>query len=373
MQKFNCLIMLSLCSFFSVFLVGCHPPEPIKIGFIGGTTGRVADLGISGRDAIQLAVEEVNLEGGINGRTLQLIIKNDQQNEEKARQAVAELIEEQVEVVVGPMTSDMAMVIVPELNRAKIVCVSPTVSTEKLSGKNDYFFRVTATTKNNASQSGAYHARTGKIHRLAVLYDLNNQAYSTNWLKYFRQEFEQKDRQIIISLGFDATAGDVFSEAVNQVLAVNPEGILVIGNSMDSALICQQIRKANTHVYITLADWGATERLLELGGKSVEGATAIQVFDRADPSSYFQQFRETYLERFQEEPGFGGVLAYDAAKVVVHALKIRKKGQSLKEAIDQMAEIQGLQMPISFDEYGERKKSNSRMSIISGSHFVVLE
>ena len=91
----------------------CKPSEPIRIGFLGGTSGRVADLGIAGRDGVQLAVEICNRSGGVSGRKVQLIIKNDEQTPEVAERGVRELIAEGVLAIVGPMTSAMGMAVVP--------------------------------------------------------------------------------------------------------------------------------------------------------------------------------------------------------------------------------------------------------------------
>lgn len=89
--------------------VGCESNTPIKIGFVAGTSGPVADLGITGRDAVQLIIDQTNREGGIGCRQIQLITKDDQQNPDLARQSVQELIDEGVVAIIGPMTSDMAV------------------------------------------------------------------------------------------------------------------------------------------------------------------------------------------------------------------------------------------------------------------------
>ena len=68
-----------ICLLFWTILFSCKPSEPIRIGFVAGTSGRVADMGIAGRDAAQLAVDQRNNAGGILGRKVQLIIKNDEQ------------------------------------------------------------------------------------------------------------------------------------------------------------------------------------------------------------------------------------------------------------------------------------------------------
>ena len=58
-------------------LAGCAPPEPIRLGFIGGVSGRVADLGIGGRNGAALAIELRNKSGGVNGRMVELIVEDD--------------------------------------------------------------------------------------------------------------------------------------------------------------------------------------------------------------------------------------------------------------------------------------------------------
>ena len=58
-------------------LVACQKPEPIRIGFVGGLSGRVADLGGAGRNGVQLALEQRNAAGGINGRSVELVVRDD--------------------------------------------------------------------------------------------------------------------------------------------------------------------------------------------------------------------------------------------------------------------------------------------------------
>ena len=156
-------------------------------------------------------------------------------------------------------------------------------------------------------------------------------------------------------------------------MAAEPDGILIIANSMDSALLCQQIRKSNHSIKITLADWGATERLLELGGKAVEGVTVVQTFDRDSPNPKYQAFRKTYLERYDREPGFPGVYAYDAAQVILTALSAQKKGQNLKETVLSIRQFDGLQGQFSFDDYGDVMRSNASISIVRNRKFVIME
>jgi branched-chain amino acid transport system substrate-binding protein len=354
-------------------LSACKKEAPIHIGFVGGTSGRGADLGISGRDAAQLLVETRNCQGGIKGRRVQLLIRNDEQDPEVARRAVKELIEAGVEAIIGPMTSEMAMAVTPLLDEARVVSIAPTVTTEKLSGRDDHFFRVTTTTRSYARKSAHFNAGPGGMRRVAATYDLGNRAYCENWLENFTAVFTAQGGEILTAIGFDTGEGGGFLELARELLRHGTDGVLIIANSMDSAMICQQIRKLDPQIRITLSDWGATERLLELGGRAVEGVMVIQPFDRHSTAPRYQQFRAAYLKRYGREPGFPGVYAYDATHVLLTALSARGKGRGLKETLLEIRTFEGLQGPIGFDDFGEVKRSSASISIVRNQKFIVLE
>lgn len=95
---------------------GCDRNEPIKLGFVGGLTGRNSNLGVAGREGALLAVEQANEKGGIKGRQIRLIVKNDEQNSDVALKVDKELIEEGAVAIVGHMTSSMSLAAVPLMN-----------------------------------------------------------------------------------------------------------------------------------------------------------------------------------------------------------------------------------------------------------------
>jgi len=370
-RRFTCLGMMIgviLC----VVLSGCSPSEPIRVGFVGGTSGRAADLGVAGRDSVQLAIEERNQGGGISGRRLQLIVKDDEQDPEVAKRVVQELINEGVAAIIGPMTSAMGAAVAPIADQAKILLVSPTVTTEELSGKDDHFFRVSSTTREFARRTALYQLKTNRMRRVAAVYDLGNRAFSENWLKNFTEAFAQGG-QVVLTLGFQVGNDTTFLSIAQELLADDVDGVLIIANSMDSALLCQQIRKLDARIPIVLSDWGGTERLLELGGKAVEGVNVVQTFDRNSSAPRYQAFRQTYLERFHREPGFPGVYSYDATTVVLDALSQRQGEQSLKETVLAVRTFEGLQSSFSFDDYGDVKRPHISIGIVRDGHFLVVE
>jgi branched-chain amino acid transport system substrate-binding protein len=313
-----------------------------------------------------LAVEMRNQQGGIKGRRVELIAEDDQQDTEVARQAVARLLARQVPVIIGPMTSAMAMVVVPEINAAGIPLIAPTVTTNALTGIDDQFFRVVAPTATHVLKSAEYHFVEQGLRRVALVCDLRNKAYSESWAGDFRKAFAAMGGSIVAELGFDSS--DSLAALATKVLARKPDGVMIIANSVDTGLLVQQIRMRNASVRLGTAEWAATERLLELGGKAVEGLVVAQYVDRESKAAAYLSFRHAYRQRFAQEPGFAGLTAFDATNVALDALAGQSSGQTLKEAILAHGEYAGAQSPIRFDAHGDTRR-DTFLSVIRDGEF----
>lgn len=362
---------------FSVFLVltlalfGCAPPEPLKIGFLGGLSGRVADLGEAGRSGTLIAVEEINGQGGVNGRRVELLVQDDAQQPESALKAVDALVAAGVSAIIGPMTSSVAEAILPAVERAGIVTVSPTVTTTILSGKDDLFFKVAPPIAENTRIS-AKHLFGRGARRLAIAYDLSNRAFSADWAVQYRQDFSALGGLVVAEATF--TSGDErgYGNAVQQLIDARPDAFLFISNAVDTVRLIQIVRNRGLSLPVTTSPWAATEHFIELGGRTVEGVTLTQFFDRSDNSPGYRRFADTFRARFKQEPGFASVAAYDATRATLGALaKSGQGGAALKAALLSGATFEGLQQKWQFDRYGDAQRAtyltvvnNGRLSIV---------
>ena len=355
--------MLATCLF---WVLACAPPEPVRIGFLGGLSGRVADLGIGGRNGAILAVEMRNQQGGINGRPIELIAEDDQQDAAVAVLAVARLLARKVELVIGPMTSAMALTVLPQFNAAGIPLISPTATTNALTAVDDQFFRVVAPTAAHVFKSAEHHFCRSGLRRMVLVCDLRNKAYSQSWADDFRTAFERLGGQVTAAVDFDA--GESLAVVASRVLASKPDGVVIISNSVDTALLVQQIRMRDTAVRIGTSEWAATERLIELGGRAVEGLVVAQYIDRASTAPTYLAFLRAYRERFGHEPGFPGLTSFDATNVALDALAARSRGQSLKQALLAHAAFAGAQSPIHFDAKGDAQR-DTFLSVIHNGQF----
>lgn len=355
-----------------MLLSACSDPEPISIGFVGGLSGRVADLGIAGRNGAILAVEEINAAGGINGQHLKLIIRDDEQNSDKVKAEVQGLLEQNVTAIIGPMTSSMTVLAVPLVNDAAVPLISPTATTDSLAGIDDHFFRVISPTLNYATKNARYQYKQLGKRRIAAVYDIRNKAYTKAWLDNFKAEFEKLGGTLVSEVTFASSPNVHFNELAEKLLESKPDGVLILSNSLDAALICQQVKKLDGEMHISTSEWAATERLIELGGAAVEGVLISQFFDRNSKDPAFLEFKKAFRDRFNQSPGFGSITGYDAVKLLAMALAKNTPGLSLKNKLATIRDFDSAQGRIQMTNTGDADRK-SFLTTVRNGQFVVIE
>lgn len=336
-------------------LAACTPQKPIQIGFIGGLSDRNADNGQSGLNGVILAVEQFNRDGGVDGRMVELVTRDDAQDKATATKAAEELVAADVEAVIGPFTSGMAKAVQPVTARAGIFQISPTITSMDFYGKDDNLFRINRTTRDNARDYAK--VMVGRGHkRIAVAYDTRNRNFTESWLGEFRNAVGALGAQLAAEVPYESQPDAPFDEVVRKMLAGQPDSLFFISGALDVARLAQQARRQAPQLPIGASEWAATEQLIELGGEVVRGLLIVQNFDRDDSSPRFKEFTEAYFKRFQRNPGYSSVSAHDAATVLLTALKKRQKGQSLKAAVLANGPYKGLQQEIRFDANGDTER-----------------
>lgn len=350
-----------------VALTGCGPQEPFRIGFIGGLSDRNADNGLSGQNGVILAIEQFNRAGGVGGRMVELISRDDAQKKDVATKSAEELVTEKVEAVIGPFTSSMAEVIVPITGRAGIFQISPTITSMAFYGKDDNLFRINRTTRDNARDYAK--VLTGRGQRnIAVAYDMRNRNFTESWLNEFRQAMTESGARLAVAVPYESSPETDFAHVVSSMLAAKPDCLFFISGALDVARLAQQARKQAPKLPIGASEWAATEQLIELGGEVVEGLLIVQNYDHDDTSPRFKEFSEAYFKRFQRNPGYSSVSAYDAATVVLTALKNRNSSENMKASVSRSGPYEGLQQLISFDENGDTPRKVFFTEIRAGAY-----
>ncbi len=359
-------IQATVCS---LFIAGCWDEPNIKIGYIGALSARSSDISQESRNAIQLAIAELNADGGINGRQLELIIKDNKGDGDIAGNNVRELAKEQVEAIIGPNLSSIAGGMLAAINETNVVTISPTVSSLFFAGKDDHFFRMNSTTRQNAGAYADYYFGAGG-RRVAAAFDAQNKLFTESWLKEFRAAFEKLGGTLVATNSFDAKHSEAYADVVKPLLAAEPDAVLLVANGVDTAQLAQQIRKTGSNVELMAAEWAASEQLIELGGKAIEGIVILQTYDRYSKEPHYIRFRDAYEARFKKSPGYASLAAYDASTILFSALKKRQEGEALKDVLLKLEPQKGLQQQLIFDEFGDSVRKKFFVSVKNGDYVV---
>lgn len=338
----------------TLFIYACGEQPPVKIGFLGSTTGRAAGVCLSARNGVQLAVESVNAQGGINDRQVELVTFDDQHDEARVREGVNFLADSGVVAIIGPVTSQMSVAAVPEANARKMVLISPTTSTAALSGLDDHFFRIYPTCSKNARVLADQAVTINGNKRLAILADLANETFTTPWQHCFKSRLGEIGGEVIKTVSFNSRDKDIsLLEYAREIIANKPDGILVLTNSVDAALFSQQISKLTDGIDLYGSDWAFSGDLVRYGGKSIEGFTFTTNVDMESDAASFKKFKANFTQRFDDEPKFPSVLAYEATQLLINALRQNPDPNSLPVTLKNMGVVNGLQDRFQLDKHGD--------------------
>lgn len=368
MQRYRSILCAGALA---IALSSCSPAEPIRIGLLAGLSDRGSDFGESVRNGVILAVEQQNQAGGINGRKIELLVRDDGQDKAMAAKAAQELIALRPDIIIGPVTSSMAAVVLPLMDQAGQTFISPTVASTNFYGKDDNFFRVNCTTREAAVQHARVLFERGPRH-VGLAFDASNLPFSDSWVKAFASEFERLGGRVSSAEGFESAASTSFSDVIKRLLVKKPDALIFVASTLDTARLAQQARRLAPGLPLSSSEWAASaEALSEMGGSAVEGMLMTHAYNRDDTRAAYQEFRKAFKNRFQREFGSFSLLAYDSANVVFAAMKQRSKGEDMKHALLNYGPYQGVQQEIRFDANGDATRQVYFTEIRNGDLFQI--
>lgn len=348
------------------FALGCGKPDPILVGFSGCMSGRLSDLGIAGRNGVLLAIEERNALGGIRGRPIKLITRDDRHQAETAVHVDRELIDAGVIAIIGHMTSSMTLAALPLVNEQGILMISPTTTTNRLNAIDDGLIRIMPPNTAETDHLASYAFNAMGLRRMAVAYDLSNRAYSEDYFRNFQSAFESLGGRITHIDRFTSGPGANFPLMATRLLRPDLDGLLVVAGGMDTAMICQQVHMQGIDLPIISSGWGMTEDLLHHGGKAVEGILFSHLLDQDSRLDRYIEFKKRYHERFGKEPDFAAAHGYEAARLLFRGLQETTDPGRLKQCILAQDSFFGVQGDFQLDRFGDPKRRRYLIVIRQG-------
>ena len=212
-----------------------------------------------------LAVEQRNAAGGISGQPIELLIKDDQHDPEVALRVDQELIDAGVVAIIGHMTSAMSMVAVPLMNRELMLMISPTTSTSRLTGIDDFFLRVTPPNTLQSNHLAHYAYQKLGLRRFAGVYDLSNREFPRIFCLILSRSLKPLGGQIVLKKAFISGHVGSYFQLAKDLLQANPDGLFIVAAALDTAMICTADQKAWVNNPDRFESWAQTMDVIRHG------------------------------------------------------------------------------------------------------------
>ena len=352
--------------------------DVILLGEVGSTSGSEATFGISTRNGIQMAIEEVNAAGGVKladgtHKKLDVRVYDDQGKPEEAANAVTRLInQDHVKVILGEVASSNSLAMAPKAQAAQVPMITPSSTNEKVTEVGDYIFRVCFIDPFQGKVMAKFAWDTLKVKNVAVVKD-NKSDYSLGLAKVFSEEFVKLGGKIVGEEAYSKGDTD-FRAQLTALKGKKPEALYVPGYYTDVGVIARQKSELGIKAPMMGGDGWESEKLFELGGSAIEGSYYSNHYSPDDPSPMVQNFGKAYGAKFDgKKPESLSALGYDAAMVAIEAIKRAKDltGPSIKDEIAKTKNHPGVAGNITLDDKRNAVKSAVVLQVKDGKAIYV--
>ena len=323
--------------------VNADAGKTIKVGMYVDLTGATSSFGVSTKNGVDLAVEEINKAGGVLGKQLEIITEDDQGRPEQAKTVVQKLIsQDKVQVVLGEVASTNSLAAAPVAQDAKIPMITPSSTNPKVTETGDYIFRVCFIDPFQGSVMAKFAANDLKAKTAAIFGDVQSD-YSKGLSQYFTQEFTKLGGKVVEEQKYTQNDTD-FKGQLTSIRQKNPDVIYVPGYYGEVGIIVKQARELGMTQPILGGDGWDSPKLWDLGGESLKNTYISNHYSVENPAPEIQKFVKAYEAKYKVKPDSLAALAYDAAYILADSLKRAGSAdaQKLRDAIAATKDFKGV-------------------------------
>ena len=338
----------------------------IKIGVVLPLTGDGAAYGKKEKNGIELAIQETNQ--ALRDRNLEIIpVYEDSQGvPAPAVAAFTKLIDiDKVVALIGGAFSSPTLAMVPIADKKKIVVLSPSASSPKLSGSSKYFFRVWPSDTAEGSVMAEVAITRLQLKKIAILYGNND--YGLGLKDVFAQKIKEQGGQIATIESYNEGDSD-FRSQLTKIKSMDVDGIYMPGYYKEFAKILKQAKELGVDVQFMSCGTFHEPEILQIAGNAAEGVVFVQpYFDRNSEDPITKNFVTSYETQFGVEAGVYAAHGYDAAKILGKIIiDGNQDSPSIHIALLEIRDFPGVTGKTTFIEGGDVVKQSRVMTVRHG-------
>ena len=348
--------------------------KTLLIGGTGPLTGDYATYGISVQQGAQIAVDEINEKGGVNGYTVKLEIEDDQADPQQAVQAYAKLMDNGMNLSLGSTTSGACVALVKEAKEDGIITMTPSASQKEATAYGNNF-RVCFLDPDQGTYSADFIKENNLATKVAVLYDKSN-TYSVGVYEAFAKEAEKLGLNIVTTQAFTDSSNTDFSSQIQAVKNSGAELLFMPFYQQEAAAVLMQAQGVLENVTYFGVDGmdGVLEKLGTENQAIANGVMLLTPFSASSSDPTVANFVAKYKEKYNTTPDQFAADAYDAVYALCAAFE--KAGletddpefnQAVAKAMTEI-EVTGATGVMTWSADGECKKQAKAVVISDGAY-----
>lgn len=349
--------------------------DTIKIGANLELSGGVASYGSSIGDGATLAIEEINANGGINGKKLELIkVDNKSENSEATSAAIRLAEQEKVVAMLAPATSGNTVATVQIANQYKIPIVTgsgtaPNITENADGSINEYAFRTCFIDPFQGTVAANFASSELGVKNVAIFAD-NASDYAKGLAASFKETIEKNGGKVVAEEAYVAKDVD-FKSTLTNIKKANPDFIFIPGYYEEVGLIVKQARELGIDVPLMGADGWDSPTLVDLAGKDALNNTYItNHYSSEDPDATIQKFVEAFKAKYNQAPNAFHALGYDTVYFLKDAIERAGDditGEAIKDALAATKDLSLVTGTFTVDEKHNPVKSATVLEFKDGN------
>ncbi len=328
---------LAAAALFALASCGKKESNSITIGGIFPLSGNVSVYGVECKNGIDLAIEEINAAGGVNGKKFVLVSEDDEGNPDKTVNAFQKLTtKDGVKIVIGSLTSGCTKAVTSRAQAQKILQIAPAATAPDITDAGDYIFRACFIDPFQGTVGGKFAAENLAAKNAAILYDIGND-YSVGLTENFEKTFVSLGGKIVAKESY-ATNDKDFNAQLTKIKNSNPDVLYLPDYYNVVSLIAKQARAQGINVALVGADgW---DGLTSNAGDEVLNGFYSNHYAVDSTSPAVQKYVAAFKAKYNKAPNAFAALGYDSVYLLKDA--IVKAGSADSTAVkNALAAMQG--------------------------------
>jgi branched-chain amino acid transport system substrate-binding protein len=330
MKKFAKLLSTILVLLLLILVLLTISAKTLSIGFVGPLTGPSAEMGFSSRNAFLMAYDEFHAQRNWISLYPKVMyrIEDDGGNANQGFEAVNRLLNSDIKVIIGHITSSSGRLSIPLINEMDALLISPLISHDGYMGTDDGFISLMPSASHQGRLMAEHLILTKQYKRVVFLYDPINKEFSDSVYLGLSQSLKEHGTDVLEKITLEPGADLI--DLIDTIITMEPSALATVVHVSSLVGINHQVKLRNESLPIYTSMWAMVPSVIEGYGDDLRGVYGAYAINPHAQTKKYKMFKSDYFNRYGVEADFAAIYTYDATKIVLEAIKATQSTYPVK-------------------------------------------